>query len=194
MSIVFTISGAFGTDRSSVANLVHRLLDGLDLAVTYTTRPQMNDNEGSEFFFTSREVFENMIAREEFLEYVSVLGNYYGTPSHHLRQARENGKDLLIQVDDRGMAQIKEKVADTVSILILPGGLARRKRTLGSATDPKLPSFVREVLLPSLLQEVPFPSQMPNTGDYNHGIVTDRGADAARRVISIIRSERLRRS
>lgn len=194
MSIVFTISGAFGSGVSSVANLAYKLLDGLDLAVTYTTRPHMEDKEDTEFFFTSRGVFENMIAREEFLEYVSVLDNYYGTPTHYLQQARENGKDLLVQVDDRGRAQIKEKVADTVSILILPGGSARRKRTLGSVADPKLPSFVREVLLPSLLQEVPFPSQMPNTGDYNHVIVSDRVADSARRVISIIRSERLRRS
>lgn len=175
-------------------NLVYKLLDGLDLAVTYTTRPHIEDKEDTEFVFTSRGVFENMIAREEFLEYVSVLDNYYGTPTHYLQQARKNGRDLLIQVDDRGMAQIKEKVADTVSILILPGGSSRRKRTLGSATDPKLLSFVREVLLPSLLQEVPFPSHMPNTGDYNHVIVSDRVVDSARRVISIIRSERLRRS
>lgn len=194
MSIVFTISGAFGSGASSVANLVYKLLDGLDLAITYTTRPHLEDKEDTELFFTSREVFENMIAREEFLEYVNVLDSYYGTPTHYLQQARKNGKDLLIQVDDRGMAQIKEKVADTVSILILPGGSARRKRTFGSTTDPKLPSLVREVILPSLLQEVPFPSQMPNTGNYSHVIVSDRVADSAKRVISIIRSERLRRS
>jgi guanylate kinase len=153
----------------------------------------MEDREDTEFLFTSREIFENMIAREEFLEYVAVLGNYYGTPTRCLQQARENGKDLLIQVDDGGMAQIKQKVADAVSILILPGRSAQRKRTIGSTTDPRLPSLVREVLLPSLQQEVSLPSQMPNTDDYSHVIVSDRVEDSAKRVIAIIHSERARR-
>src|ERR1700758_322426 len=110
MSIVFTISGAFGSGRSSVVNLACKLLDGLGLAIPYTTRtPQIVDNGDGEFLFTSREVFEHMIARGEFLEYVSILGNYYGTPRHYLQQARENGKDLIVQVDDRGVAQIKQK-------------------------------------------------------------------------------------
>jgi guanylate kinase len=154
----------------------------------------MDHKEDSEFFFTSCEVFENMIAREEFLEYVRVLGNYYGTPNRCLQQARENGKDLLIQVDDRGTAQIKQKVADAVSILILPGRSARRKRKFASSeTNLMLPSFVREVFIPSLHQGVPFPSQEPRRDRYNHVIVSDRVEDSARRLAAIIRSERLRR-
>ena len=82
MSIVFTISEAFGSGKSSVVNLVCKLLDGLDLAIPYTTRtPHIANNQDRGFVFTSREVFELMIAREEFLEYVSILGNYYGTPA-----------------------------------------------------------------------------------------------------------------
>lgn len=88
MSIVFAISGAFGSGRSSVVNLTCKLLDGMNLAIPCTTRtPRIVDNRDSEFLFMSREVFEQMIAREEFLEYVSILGNYYGTPGHYLQQA-----------------------------------------------------------------------------------------------------------
>jgi guanylate kinase len=105
MTIVFTISEAFGSGRSSVVNHVCKLLDGLDLATPYTTRtPRIADNRDSEFIYTSREAFELMIAREEFLEYASVLGNYYGTPHHSLQQARENGRELLIKVDESGVA------------------------------------------------------------------------------------------
>jgi guanylate kinase len=194
MSIVFTISGAFGSGRSSVVNLACKLLDGLDLAIPYTTRtPQIVDNGDGEFFFTSREVFEHMIARGEFLEYVSILGNYYGTPRHYLQQARENGKDLIVQVDDRGVAQIKQKIPDAVSILVLPGQYARDTHAFVLATNPRLPFLLREVLLPSF-EEVLLPSQMPNPDKYDQVIVNDRLEDSANRVIEVILSERLRHS
>jgi guanylate kinase len=78
MSIVFTISETFRPGESSVADRVPELLDGLNLAIPYTTRrPRSAEDEG--FVFTSQDVFERMIASEEFLEYVNTFGNYYGT-------------------------------------------------------------------------------------------------------------------
>ena len=171
MSIVFAISGAFGSGRSSVVNLACKLVDGLNLAIPYTTRAhKVVDNRDSEFFFTSREVFEQMIAREEFLEYVSIFGNYYGTPRLYLQQSRENGNDLLVQVDDSGVAQIKQKIPDAVSILVLPGQSARDTQAFALATNPRLPSFIQERLLPSL-QEVLLPYKMPNPDKYDQVIV-----------------------
>jgi guanylate kinase len=169
MSIVFTISEVFGSGQSSVVNAACKLLDGLDLAIPYTTRPpRIADNQDSGFVFTSREVFEQMIAGEEFLEHVSIFGNYYGTPARCLRQARENGKDLLVKVDGRGFAQIKQKIPDAVSILVVPGQSSKGPH----AFHPK----------------------MPNPDEYDHVIVNDRPEDSTNRLIEIIRSERLRRS
>lgn len=185
MSIVVTISGGFGSGKSSVVHLACQLLDDLDLAIPYTTRPHMVDKRDSDFFFTSREVFELMIEREEFLEYTSAFGNYYGTPRQSLQQAKEKGKDLLIQVDDRGVAQIKQKVPDAVSILLLPGQFAGDEHIAGSTIDKKVLSR---------LQAASPPSQMPNYDKYDHLIVNDRLEDSANKVIEIIRSERLRRS
>jgi guanylate kinase len=126
-----------------------------------------------------------MIAREEFLEYISVLGNYYGTSHHSLQQAEENGKDLLIKVDESGVAQIKQKIPDAVSILVMPGQLAQEKGAIGSATDP---------IVLFRLHEASAPSELPNPDKYDHVIVSDRLEDSANRVIEIIRSERSRRS
>jgi guanylate kinase len=166
MSIVFTISEVFGSGQSSVVNAACKLLDGLDLAIPYTTRPPRIADNG--FVFTSREVFEQMIAREEFLEHVSIFGNYYGTPVRCLRQARENGNDLLVKVDGRGFAQIKQKIPDAVSILVVPGQSSKGPH----AFHPK----------------------MPNPDEYDHVIVNDRREESTNRLIEIIRSERLRRS
>ena len=185
MSIVFTILGAYGSDASSVIRLACNLLDGLDLAISYTTRPQMVDERDTEFFFSSHEVFEQMIDREEFLEYVSVFGNYYGTPRHSLQSAREKGKDLLIQVDDHGVAQIKQKIPDAVSILILPGQLLRDKHAVDSTIEKRM--LFR-------LQEASLLSQESSYDKYDHVIIDDGLAGSANKLIEIIRSERVRRS
>jgi guanylate kinase len=159
---------------------VCEVLDGLDLAIPYSTRtPRTVDNRDSEFIFTSHEAFELMIAREEFLEYVSVWGNYYGTPRNSLQQAQENGKDLLVKVDESGVAQIKHKIPDAVSILVMPG--AKDKDTIGLTIDPIVLFRLRE-------------ASSPNPDKYDHIIVNDRLEDAANKVIEIIRSERQRRS
>ncbi len=134
MNIVFTISEVSGSSgKTSVVNQVCELLDGLDLAIPYTTRtPRIADDRDRDFVFTSREAFELMIARGEFLEHVSVWGNYYGTPCHSLQQAKENGRDLFVKVDQSGVAQIKQKIPEAVSILVTPAQLGQDKDTVGS--------------------------------------------------------------
>lgn len=182
MSIVFTISSTSGSDRSTIAHLVCKLLDGLDLAISYTTRPHLVDKRDSEFFFTSRDTFELMIEREEFLEYVSSFGNYYGTPSHYLQQAREKGKDLLIQVDDSGVVQIKQKIRDVISILVLPRQSAQ---PAGSNSDD-VPLY--------RLRKASLPSQMPSPDKYDHIIANDQLEETVNKIIEIVRTERSRRS
>jgi guanylate kinase len=182
MSIVFTISGTSGSGRSSIAHLACKLLDGLDLAISYATRPHMVDKRDSDFFFTSRETFELMIERDEFLEYVSSFGNYYGTPTHYLQQAREKGKDLLIQVDDSGVVQIRQKIPDVISILVQPGQSAQ---PAGSDSDEVL--FYR-------LRKASSPSQMPSPDMYDHIVANDQLEETVNKIIEIIRTERSRRS
>lgn len=184
MSIVFTISDASGPGKPSVLDLVCKEIGGLDLAVPYTTRTRrIDDNRESQFVFTSREAFELMITREEFLEYVSTAGNYYGTPRQSLEQARKHGNDLLIRVDDQGAAQIKQKIPDAVSILVLPG---RGSKDAAGSTPEKT--------LFSRLEKASSPPQMPNYDGYDHVIVNDQLEDSAGKVIEVIRSERSRRS
>jgi guanylate kinase len=187
MNIVFTISEVHeSSGKTSVVNQVCELLDGLDLAIPYTTRtPRMADNRDRDFVFTSREAFELMIARGEFLEHVSVWGNYYGTPCHSLQQAKDNGRDLLVKVDESGVAQIKQKIPEAVSILVTTGQLGQDKDTVGSTNVQ---------LLHSRLQEESSKRQMLNPDKYDHIIVNDRLEDSANKVIEIIRAERLRRS
>jgi guanylate kinase len=184
VSIVFAICETSRPGQSSVADRVCELLDELDLAIPYTTRPPRSAEE-SGLVFTSRDVFERLIASQEFLEYVELFGNYYGTPRRYLEEARGNGNDLLIKIDHRGVAQIKEKLPDAVSILVLLTPQGERERAARSITD--------ELLL-NHLYEVSRTFQMQHSDKFDHVVANDRLEETANQVVAIIRSERSRRS
>lgn len=193
MSIVFIISEIFGPGRHSIVNPVREVLDGLDLAIPYTTRTSgVADNQSSGFVFTSVGSFELMIARDEFLEHVNILGNYYGTPYKFLQQAQDNGNDLLVQTDYSGVGQIKAKVPDAVSILILPVQSAGDTTISSSDINSSSATLFRELLLPSV-REVFSQRQVPHHDRYEHIIVYDRTEDGVGSLIEIIRKERLHR-
>src|ERR1019366_1599245 len=121
MSIVYIVSAPSGSGKSTLVNELFKMVDHLDFSISYTTRPPRgSEQNGKEYFFVSREVFEAMIAANEFLEHATVFGNYYGTARRFLRAAEEHGNDLLLDIDVQGARKIKEEITGAVSIFILP--------------------------------------------------------------------------
>src|SRR5690348_12897401 len=107
MANVFIISAPSGSGKSTLVNEVRQIVPGLDFSVSYTTRaPRGSEQDGREYFFTSREQFEKMIAQDEFLEHATVFGNYYGTARRFLKEAEEHNHDLLLDIDVQGAEQI----------------------------------------------------------------------------------------
>ncbi|HUK25842.1 MAG TPA: guanylate kinase [Terriglobales bacterium] len=132
MSGVFIISAPSGSGKSTLVNEVRQIVPNLYFSVSYTTRPPRgSEQNGREYFFVSRAGFEEMIRKDEFLEYAEVFGHYYGTARRFLREAEETGRDLLLDIDVQGAEQIKKKIPQAVSIFILPpnrGELEKRLR------------------------------------------------------------------
>src|SRR6266542_1515344 len=120
MTTVFIISAPSGSGKST---LVGRLLDtvpDLMFSVSYTTRkPRGTEVEGIGYRFVSREEFEAMLAGDEFLEWAQVFGNYYGTHRCILEEAREQGKDLVLDIDVQGARQLKCQIPEAVTVFIL---------------------------------------------------------------------------
>jgi guanylate kinase len=184
MSIVFAICESVRPGESSVAERACELLEGLELAIPYTTRlPRSADDHG--FVFASRDVFERLVASQEFLEYQNVFGNYYGTPRRCLQEAEGNSNDLLIKVDERGVAQIKQKLPDAVSILVLHTSSGRHEHATGS---------IGGELLRHQLQKASRLFQMQNADKFDHVVANDALEETVNEVAAIIRSERSRRS
>ena len=88
-----------------------KLVPDLDFSVSYTTRPlRGSEQNGKQYYFITRDEFEQMNAREEFLEHANVFGNYYGTARRFLDEAAQKGHDLLLDIDVQGAEQIKRKL------------------------------------------------------------------------------------
>ncbi len=120
MTTVFIISAPSGSGKSTLVSELMRLVPKLRFSVSYTTRyPRGNERDGEDYFFISREDFQERIARGEFLEHAEVFGNYYGTHISELDRAAAQGYDLVLDIDVQGARQLKERIPAGVSIFIL---------------------------------------------------------------------------
>ena len=119
--ILFIISAPSGSGKSTLVNQLRSLVTDIDFSVSYTTRaPRGSEQQGREYQYIAETRFEEMIERDEFLEWARVFGNYYGTAFRSLEDARAAGKDLLLDIDVQGAAQVRKKISDAVSIFVLP--------------------------------------------------------------------------
>ena len=119
--ILFIISAPSGSGKSTLVSMLRTLVEGLDFSISYTTRaPRGSEEDGREYYFTTREKFEAMIRGGDFLEWAEVFGNYYGTAASTLAHAAKEAKDLLLDIDVQGAKQVMEKLPEAVSIFILP--------------------------------------------------------------------------
>ncbi|PYV51096.1 MAG: guanylate kinase, partial [Acidobacteria bacterium] len=143
MTNVFIISAPSGSGKSTLVNEIRQMVSNLSFSISYTTRnPRGSEQNGREYFFVTRHEFEAMIQKDEFLEYARVFEtDYYGTAQRFLKKAEEEGKDLLLDIDVQGAAQIKSKLPDAVSIFILPPNrteLEQRLRSRGQDSEEKI--------------------------------------------------------
>jgi guanylate kinase len=119
--LVVIVSGPSGSGKSTLVKKILELPDTM-LSVSCTTRPpRKTESQGKWYNFTSEPEFQRMIDAGEFLEYAQVFGrNWYGTPRRWLEEARNQAKDLILEIDVQGAEQVREKLPGAVRIFILP--------------------------------------------------------------------------
>jgi guanylate kinase len=132
---VVVVSAPSGAGKSTVLARVLTDMPGLRFSVSHTTRePRGGERDGVEYHFVDRPTFEALQAEGRLLESAEVHGNLYGTATAELDRAREEGLDLLLDVDVQGAAQVRQKMPDAVTVFILPPSyeiLERRLRGRG---------------------------------------------------------------
>jgi guanylate kinase len=187
MTTVYIISAPSGSGKSTLVEKVRQIVPGLDFSISYTTRrPRGNEQNGQEYFFVSREEFQEMVRRDEFLEYADVFGNYYGTAKSVLRQAEEREKDLLLDIDVQGAEQIKRKLPSALSIFIMPPD----RKTLETRLRKR--SLDAEEVIQRRL--VTASREIENYEKYDYILVNDRLEESIEALMAILLAERLKRS
>ena len=160
---------------------------GLKFSVSYTTRaPRGHEQSAQSYHFISRAEFEERLAKDEFLEHAEVFGNYYGTHRSVLDEAKAEGRDLVLDIDVQGAAQLKSKLPEAVTIFVLAPSrqileqrLRARGEDAGAVVERRLRDAAREIR---------------NYCLYDYVVINNDLDKSAAALAAIVQAERVRRT
>ncbi len=135
--ILIVVSGFSGAGKGTLMKQLVHSYDNYALSVSMTTRnPRPGEEEGKEYFFVSREEFEEKIAQDGLIEYASYCDNYYGTPREYVERQLEKGKDVILEIEIQGALKIKKKFPTALLMFVMPPDAAELKKRLeGRGTE-----------------------------------------------------------
>jgi len=184
--LVYIISAPSGSGKSTLVNELLKSVPDLEFSISYTTRaPRGSETNGRQYYFVTRPEFEKMIRDGEFLEHAEVFGNYYGTARRFLHEAEQNGRDLLLDIDVQGAAQIQQKLPKAISIFILPPNRKTLEERLRKRSEDREEVIQRRLITAS--------REIENYDRYNYILVNDRLEDSIEILQAVVRAERLSR-
>ena len=190
--ILFIFSAPSGSGKSTLVSELRKQVKDVDFSISWTTRPPRGSEEnGREYYFTSKEEFESMVRDGKFLEHAQVFGNhYYGTARQSLEDARRLGHDLLLDIDVQGAAQVRSKMPEAVSIFVLPPTpkvlrtrLRNRMRAEGDVNEAELYRRLSEAA-----------KEIENYREYSYILINDILDRAVAQLEAIVLAERYYRN
>ena len=178
----FIVSGPSGVGKSTVLKALFDQRTDLYFSISATTRdPRPGEVDGVHYHFIPAEEFHRMVEEDEFLEYAEYVGNFYGTPKKYVDEAMEQGKDVILDIEIQGAAQVCAKRPETVRIFIAPPSWKELERRL-TARGTDTPEKVQKRLLRAQVE-------LKNASDYNYFVINDTVEDAVRELDAIITAE-----
>jgi len=180
--IVFT--GPSGVGKGTVVKRLFEELDEICFSVSATTRTQRpGEEEGVNYFYKSREEFEQMINSDKLLEWAEFVGNYYGTPRDFVEEMLESGKDVFLEIEVQGALQVI-KSSNPVTIFLLPPSfeeLESRLRNRGTEDEETLQRRLAKAR-----------EEMKETDKFKYKVINDDVEAATEKLRAIILAERVK--
>jgi len=160
-------------------------VDGLRFSVSHTTRPpRPGERDGVEYYFVEEGEFERLRDGGQLLEWAEVYGHFYGTGMAELERARRDGADLLLDLDVQGAAQVRQKIADAVTVFVLPPSYEALERRLRGRGQDDEASIRRRLQLAR--------EELSLFATYDYAIVNDDLEACVASLKAIIRAARFR--
>ena len=184
--MLIVLSGPSGVGKGTVRKAIFdQPGNDFQYSISMTTRkPRPGEVNGKDYFFVSKEEFEQKIQAGEMLEYAKYVDNYYGTPLEWINDTLDAGKDVFLEIEVNGAMQVRSKSPNGVFIFLTPPDLMELKqRLIHRGTDSM------EVINKRIKKAF---SEIEMMQNYDYAVVNDEVPNAVEKVKEIIRSERLR--
>ena len=135
--ILIVLSGFSGAGKGTLVKALLKKYNDYALSISMTTRaPREGERDGVEYFFSTREKFEETIVNNGLIEYALYCGNYYGTPRAYVEEQMAAGKNVILEIEIQGALKIKEKFLESLLIFVTPPSADELKRRLeGRGTE-----------------------------------------------------------
>jgi len=178
---LLVISAPSGTGKTTLCRLLMDQFKGISYSVSHTTRkPRAGEVHGTDYYFVSVEEFERMIANQELVEWAKVHDNYYGTSLGFIRQSIDQGRDILLDIDVQGAANIRAVYPEAVTVFIMPPSMEALRERLGKrGTDS--PEVIETRIKNAVME-------MEQKDLYRHVIVNDDLETAKNQLFFIVRA------
>ena len=182
--ILLVLSGPSGSGEGAILD-AYKKDHPVYFSVSNTTRsPRPGEIDGVHYHFITREAFEEKIASGGMLEYAEYVGNYYGTPREPVERWMDQGRDVVLEIEVKGGAQVKKLMPECVSIFILPPSMqVLEKRLRGRGTE-------EEATIQQRLAKAR--EEIPHAKEYDYVVFNDRLEDAVSDLRAIIHGEKLK--
>ena len=184
--LLIVLSGPSGVGKGTVrAAIFSKEEQKFVYSISATTRlPRTGETDGVDYFFKTREEFEQMIQNKQLLEYAEYVGNYYGTPLEYVENTLATGKDVFLEIDVQGAIQVRELMPDGVFIFLTPPDLNELESRIvnrGTDSDEVIAKHMKTAREELELMKY-----------YDYSVVNDTVDNAVQKIEAIIQTEHLR--
>lgn len=185
--LLIVLSGPSGVGKGTVRKeLFSQPNTNYEYSISMTTRkPRPGEVDGVDYFFKTREEFEQLIEQGGLLEHAEFVGNYYGTPLAYVQETLEAGRDVFLEIEVQGAAQIRKKAPDALFIFLAPPSISElEQRLIGRGTEPE---DVIAKRIATAREELEMMSL------YDYVVENDEVQNACDKINAIIKAEHCRR-
>jgi guanylate kinase len=180
--ILIVLSGPSGAGKGTICKKLLKETN-IQYSISATTRKaRPGEEDGRDYFFISKEEFENKLQENGFLEWAQVYDNYYGTPKQFVEEVLAQGKDCILEIDPQGAKKVKEENPDCVLIFIAPPSMEELETRITNRGTENLSEITKRL---SCARE-----EMLSMQNYDYVVVNDQVSEAVKKIQAILIAEK----
>ncbi|PSL51136.1 guanylate kinase [Salsuginibacillus halophilus] len=184
--LLLVLSGPAGVGKGTVCSTLRESDANITYSVSATTRaPREGEVDGVNYYFKTRQAFEDMIAKGELLEWAQYVNNYYGTPLPYVEKSLESGNDIMLEIEVQGAEKVKERYPDGVFIFLMPPSLEELKNRIVNRGTESMDTIHERMTVAK--------DELDTMDMYDYVVVNDEVESAVERIRAILTAEHCRK-